>query len=286
MPFWGKGRASSGSARGAGEAVSVDEFVAGGEARTATPLELGKGWEQRLSALTKVAAAPLDLALPAFTLIRGGDLYEPPKARARVKTDAGLLDRYQELGLGFVANGVAREERDAARAGILTVLRGNPAICRRMLLAKPIDVVIVPRGHDFAAHGFPRHVHPHAIGVFWNGPRDPRARLGLREEHVLAKPYLMVHEMMHAVHFLGLTAKERETIDAHLLPVFVYQSWVEEVVAIHAERAFGAAYGEEELRAPEPYGKARREWKARSVFARFVDELLRPEAPPSKALGV
>ncbi len=274
MPFWGRSKSNP---------ASVDEFLADGEARTATPLELGKGWEARLATLTQKASAPMDLALPAFTLIRGGDLYEPPKASKRSKTDAPLLDRYQELALRWRDNGVAREERDAARAGVLKVLGGNPAICRRLLLAKPIDVVLVPAGQDFRAHGFPRHTHPHALGVFWNGPGDARALLGLREEHVLSKPYLMVHEMMHAVHFLALTAAEREAIDKHLLPVFLYKNWVEEVVAIHAERAFGAAYGEDDLRAPEPYGRARREWSARSVFARFIDELLRPDAPPSRA---
>lgn len=272
MPWWSR------AARGGGGPASIDEFLPDGERRAATPLELGagKGWESRLSALTRKAPEPRDLALPAFTLIRGGDLYEPPAKSARPKTDDALLDRYQEHALGFIAQGIAREERDAARAGVLRVLRGNPAICRRMLLAKPIDVVIVPAGQDLRAHGFPRHTHPHALGVFWNGPNDARARLGLREEHVLAKPYLMIHEMMHAVHFLGLTAAERSAIDAHLLPVFVYSNYVEEVVAIHAERAFGARYGEEELRAPEPYGRARREWSERSVFARFIDELLRP----------
>jgi hypothetical protein len=279
MPLWGPRRASP-------QPASVDEFLAEGTPRAATPLALGRDWQARLAALTRTPAQPADLALPAFTLLRGGDLYEPPRRAVRLRTEPALLARYEEVALTWAPTRVAPEVRAAARAGLLRVLAGNPAVCRRLMLAKPMEVVLVPESHDLRDHGFPPHTHPHALGVFWNAPGEPRARLGLRAEHVLPKPYLMSHELMHAVHLLALTPEERKLIDAHLRPTYGSTHWIEEVVAIHAERALGARYGEEELRAPEPYGHVRREWSPRTVFARFMDELLRPEAPPSKAPGV
>lgn len=254
----------------------IDEFVGTGEARNATPLELGRGWEARLSALTNKTAQPLDVSLPAFTLIKGGDLFQPSKKKPRLPTEPELLDRYKELRLRLIHNKVSATERETAMAGVMRVLAGNPALCRRMLLGKPIDLVLVPKGKDFRSYGFPPHTNPNALGIFWSSPKDERALVGLREEHIASKPYLMVHEMTHAVHFLALTAAEREAIDKHLLPTYRYQRWVEEVVAIHAERAFGAAYTPDDMRAPEPYGRVRREWTDRAVFSLFIDELLRP----------
>lgn len=86
----------------------------------------------------------------------------------------------------------------------------------------------------------------------------------------------MVHEMAHAVHFLAFTESERQAIDQMLLPVYRSRRWVEEAVAIYAERAFGAEYGEDDLNAPGLYGKTRRDWSERHVFAQFMDELMRP----------
>lgn len=255
----------------------LDEFVHGsGEARGATPLSLGRDWQERLSKLTKTTPSAQDLALTAFTLIRGGDLYQPSKKKPRIPTEPALVDRYRELRLRLVANRVGKTEQALATSGVLRLLAGNPAVCRRMLLNKPLDLVLIPRGDDYRRYGFPPHTNPSALGIFWDTPREERARIGLREEHIAAKPHLMTHEMMHAVHFLAFTAEERAAIDQHLTPVYRYARWVEEAVAIYAERAFGARYEEDELRAPEPYGRARREWTNRAVFALFIDELLRP----------
>ena len=74
----------------------------------------------------------------------------------------------------------------------------------------------------------------------------------------------------------GTTAKEREIVDRFLLPVALSRRGVEEVLAIYAERALGAAYGEDDLRAPGIYGKTRRDWNSGTVLARFMDELLCP----------
>lgn len=268
MVFWRRDRRTA-------PVVSLDEFVGGGDERAATPLDLGKGWQERLAAATKKPPGPADLALPAFSLVRGGDLFEAPK-RARTRTDADLLSNYREQRLKLVANGAASPERDAAMQGVLRVLSGNPAVCRRMLLTKPIDLVIIPKEDDFRRFGFPPHTNPRAAGIFWNGPKDERALIGLREELILEKSYLMIHEMAHAVHFLGFTQKERDEIDKMLLPVYGSRRYVEEVLAIYAERAFGAVYTEDELEAPGVYGKTRREWTDRAVFSLFMAELLRP----------
>jgi hypothetical protein len=161
-------------------------------------------------------------------------------------------------------------------AGVLRVLRGNPALTKRMLLAKPVSVVIVPEGHDYRSFGFPRNTNPNAAGIFWNSSKDEVALLGLREELIEKMPHLMVHEMAHAVHFLAFTQKERDDIDKFLLPVYRSRRWVEEAVAIYAERAFGARYSDSELAQRDLYGQTRREWNDRQVFAKFIAELMRP----------
>jgi hypothetical protein len=262
-----------------GTSVSLDEFVGGGEERSASPFDVGaqaRNWEKRLSSLGKKPPSPLDLALPAFSLVRGGDLFERKTKPAR--TEASLVSAYVDENL-IVDAKAAREEREAALGGILRVLGGNPAICRRMMLAKRIRLAIIPKGRDFREHGFPRHTNPNAAGIFWNSAKEEIALLGLREEYILAKPHLMIHEMTHAVHFLAFTQKEREEIDRMLMPVYRSRTWVEEAVAIYAERAFGASYTEEELDAPGLYGKTRRDWNPRHVFSRFMEELLRPLRP-------
>jgi hypothetical protein len=268
VPFFGKkDRRPPGSA--------LDEFMGGGSEREASPLDLGRGWQDRLAQVTKRTPGPSDLALPAFSLVRGGDLYEPPRGK-RPRTDATLLSTYQEQRLRLIKNRAATPECSAAERGVLRVLEGNPAVCRRMLLARSIDVVIIPKGDDFRRFGFPPNTNPWAAGIFWNAPKEDVALLGLREELILEKPWLMIHEMAHAVHFLGFTQAEREAIDKMLMPTYRSRRWVEEVLAIYAERAFGAQYTDEELASPDLYGKTRREWTDRAVFSLFVAELFRP----------
>ena len=215
-----------------------------------------------------------ELALPAFSLVRGGDLFE--SARAPARTSPELLARYRQDNLQVQRTGVDAELVELAVQGCLRVLAGNPAVAKRMLIARPVALVVVPEGDDYRRYGFPRSTNPRAAGIFWNAPDEPVARLGLRAERVRAKPWLMVHEMAHAVHFLAFTARERADVDRMLLPVYGTQRWVEEAFAIYAERAFGAAYDEDDLRAPGWYGKTRRDWHDRHVFALFVQALLRP----------
>jgi hypothetical protein len=259
---------------------SLDEFVGEGEERAASPLDINpksKDWQARLAKMSKSATLPsaAELSLTAFTLIRGGDLFERTGGKP-ARSAPALVDTYADERLRLVANRAAATEKDAAMSGVLRVLRGNPALLKRMLLAKPVSVVIIPENRDFREFGFPRHTNPRAAGIFWNSSKDETALLGLREELIAGKPHLMVHEMTHAVHFLAFTEKERADIDKFLLPVYRSKRWVEEAVAIYAERAFGAKYAPEELSQPDLYGKTRRDWNDRQVFAKFIAELMRP----------
>lgn len=274
MPFWRRKKAGTTPA-----GLSLDEFVGDGAGRDATPLDLARDpskWQSKLAALTDHKPERRELALTAFTLIRGGDMFERAKGRSPPRTSDGLIEAFEARQLRLHENKLDGEVQDLAMQGILRVVRGNPAICMRMMLAKPIDVVLIPKDDDFRRYGFPRNTNPRAAGIFYNSESADRALIGLRQEHVLSRPWLMVHEMTHAVHLMGLTAKEREHIDEALMPVYRSRRWVEEAVAIYAEMAFGAQYGEADLQAPGLYGKTRREWTDRAVFALFMSELLRP----------
>lgn len=205
-------------------------------------------------------------------------MFEAPR-KPRARTAPELVSRLVDEKLRLSFNGAAEPEQKAALSGLSRVVSGNPAICRRLLLAKPIEVVLIPSGRDYREYGFPPNTNPIASGIFFNDDKAPTALLGLREELVSRKRHLMVHEMTHAVHFLALTKVERESIDKFLMPVYRSRRWVDEAVAIYAEKAFGAVYSEDELDAPGLYGKTRRDWRDRSVFALFMDELLWPERP-------
>jgi hypothetical protein len=274
---WPWGRAASPSAPVVPE--SLDEFVEGSAGRDASPLDLARdpgAWAERLSAIRVPAPERRALGISAFSLLRGGDLYEPPPNLVPARTAPSLLERYADQRLRFEVPRGLDWAVAPARAGLLSVLAGHPAVCLRMLLAKPIRVALIPEGASMAAHGLPRHIHPGAIGVFYNRDGEDEAHIGLRVEHLEPRPWLAVHEMTHAVHLLGLTRAEREAIDRALLPVYGSPRWVEEAVAVHAERAFGARWTEEELRARDVYGALRRGWTDRAVFSRFVSEWLRP----------
>lgn len=272
MPWWRRNPSGP---------LSLDEFVGEGPARSPAPLDLRPGQGDWQKALAEISRGPApssarELALPAFSLVRGGDLFESPSAARRAPTPKALLDRYVHTHLRVQANGLNVEIQASAVQGVLRVLAGNPAVCKRMLIARPIRLVLVPTGRDFRQFGFPPRTNPNAAGIFWNRKDDAEAMIGLREARIQQKPWLMVHEMTHAVHLMGLTEKERDEIDRMLLPVYRSQTWVEEAVAIYAERAFGAQYSEDDLRAPGLYGKTRRDWNPRHVFSLFIEELLRP----------
>ena len=263
--------------------ISLDEFLGEDDGREASPLDFvrdSEAWQKRLAATTGQRAEKTEaqraLQLTAFSLIRGGDLFERSGSKKHEATDADLLRKYSDERLRPVANQLSPELMDTAIAGVCRVLAGNPAICLRMILAKPIDVLLIPQGRDFRSFGFPPNTNPAAAGIFYNKQSAARAMIGLREEYILKKPWLMIHEMTHAVHLMGMTAAERKIIDDSLLPVYRSRRWVEEVVAIYAERAFGAEYTASELASSDLYSKTRREWTDRSVFSLFVSELFRP----------
>ena len=113
MPLWRR--------RAAGE-VSLDEFAEGGEERAATPLDLRPGqgnWQAALAKLGKGAPpkTAAELALPAFSLVRGGDLFEAP-TRKRLPTPAELLETYAGSHLRVERTRVTvRARRKVAAAG-------------------------------------------------------------------------------------------------------------------------------------------------------------------------
>ena len=258
--------------------LSLDEFLGDGETRDASPLDLSaqsKNWQKALGQVTKKTVEQRALNLTAFSLIRGGDLFERTGAKKHEKTTKQMIDAYCTKKIIPRRNSVSQDVMDVAIKGVLRVLAGNPAVCLRMMIAKPIQVSLIPQGQDFRSYEFPRNTNPRAAGIFYNKKDAEHALLGLREEYIIEKPWLMVHEMMHAVHLMGMTAKEREMIDTFLMPVYRSRRWIEEVVAIYAERAFGAKYTPEELASPDLYGKTRREWKNEAVFSLFMSELLR-----------
>ena len=85
---------------------SDDEFL-GGSDRAPSPLDLTGRWQEKLARLSK---GPLDashLALPAFTLLRGGDLFEGKKHPG--PTPEPLLSAYEREQLRL-----ERQQRRAA----------------------------------------------------------------------------------------------------------------------------------------------------------------------------
>jgi hypothetical protein len=270
----------------------IDEFLDGGDPRSADPFDLmvqARVWSERLGSRglsrDQEGVDTTALQLPAFTLLRDGDLFERSASAKPPRTELGLLSHFASEKVRIEANGLGTALQDAVLQGVLRVLSGTPALCRRMLLSKPLTLTIVPNNRSFSAHGFPNHTNPNAVGLFWNRPELERARLGFREACIPEKPWLMVHEMTHAVHLLALTVREREDIDRFLLPVYGSRRWVEEALAIYAERAFGADYGENEYDAPGIYARVRRHWNDRHVFSRFVDELFHPDPPKKRAVA-
>lgn len=257
--------------------VELEEFLGeGAEARAPTPFRPGTDWKAQLGKLSAAPVSARALSISAFSLIRGGDAYEAPRSRRPERTSPALLSAYQESRLVLEPHRAPAAVLEAAVRGVCSVLAGHPALCRRMLLAKPIRLILAPEGRDFRELGFPAHANPRAVGLFYNDERASHALLGLRQERVLAEPHLMVHEMTHAVHFLAFSAEERRWLDDFLLPVFRSRRVIEEVFAVYAECAFGARYRPEELAGSSVYARARRDWNEDQVFARFVRELLRP----------
>jgi hypothetical protein len=255
----------------------LEEFLGSEtEARAPTPFRPGTDWQTQLAKLGSAPVAANGLSISAFGLIRGGDTYVPPESRVPERTSPALLSTYRERRLLLEAHRAKAPVIEAALQGVLSVLSGQPAVCRRMLLAKPVRLILAPEGADFRALGFPSHANPRALGLFYNDDRSTEALLGLRQERILDEPHLMVHEMTHAVHFLGLSSRERKDVDEFLLPVFLSRRVIEEVFAVYAECAFGARYRPEELSGESVYARARRDWHEDQVFARFVRELLKP----------
>ncbi len=216
-----------------------------------------------------------DLPLGAFALLAGGDAVDAggsapedgePRARAYVAARIEIVE-HQEGLRERIAGDVARQ------------LSGNPQLIARMLRAKPLLIDVVPAGVSLAGLGYPKTIRRNASGIFWDQPSWDRARLGLRAERLEVEPALVVHEMAHAIHYLGFTQEERQLIYNLLRPAFGSRAAMDEVFAIYSEREFLATFSPDSKHAPGVYGFTRRQWHEDHLFTRFVRKLYWPHKP-------
>jgi hypothetical protein len=212
-------------------------------------------------------AAPL----VAFSVLRGGgDAFEGTSQRPDLKTAQSVA-----RSVFAVVGGTSA---DAARVlgDIAAMLEHAPTLATRVRRMKPVRVDIVDVGGRLSDVGFPRAMNECCAGVFWDQPRWPEAKIGLRSQYLQTDPVLVVHEVAHALHHLAFSAEERRAIDAVLLPVWGNRQDVDEVFAIYTEREFLKTFSVDEQRAPGIYGATRRQWSDDHLFTRFVRKLYFP----------
>ena len=216
--------------------------------------------------------------LAAFSLLMGGDIFE--SVGARLPSDGKRrAQTYTRTHLQIQAHGSSSAAVESVRADVTRLIEGNLELISRLEVARPIQVELVPAGHPLSRYGFPRSAHPQAVGLFWDDPSWPTARMALRQEKLTTIPQLAIHEMAHAIHFIALTAPERELVYRLLLPTYRSRAAVDEVFAIYSEREFVGAFTPEDLRAPGIYGLARQRWSEDHVFTRFIRQLYAPHKP-------
>lgn len=233
-----------------------------------------------------LSAEAARLPLGAFALLASGDVFEaaagrpPPEGPARAKAYVGSH-------LKIEAHGAPPELLERVRADVIRQLSGNPQLIARLAASRPIHVDLIPPGRRIAQYGYPKAVTQRAVGLFWDDPSWPNARMALKQEALPATPQLVFHEMAHAIHYLAFTAEERELIYRLLLRRFRSKAAVDEVFAIYTEREFLPAFTERDQRAPGVYGFTRQQWNEDHVFTRFVRNLYFPfkklAGPPSSA---
>jgi len=216
-----------------------------------------------------------DLPLTAFAVLTAGDAFDSGgsaptggERAAREYVDAGIT--VIEHAAGF---------RERVTGDIARQLSGNAQLAARMRRAKPIVVDVVPAGVGIASLGYPKTVARNASGIFWDHPTWEHARLAVRADRLESEPALVVHEMAHAIHYLGFTKKERHLIYGLLRPTFGSRAAMDEVFAIYSEREFLDAFSKDEKRAPGVYGFTRRQWNENHVLTRFARKLYWPGKP-------
>jgi hypothetical protein len=216
------------------------------------------------------------LALPAFAVLGGGgDAFDGTRLSPDLQqaTDAARTS--------FVVVEAGRHPELAARvtSDVARMLVGNQRLAARAARMKRVHVDLVDDGARLSDVGFPASVNEGCAGVFWDQPRWPFARIGLRVDHLRTDPVLVVHEAAHALHRLAFTKAEQKQIDDVLLPLFSSRSAVDELFAIYSEAEFLPQFSDAERRAPGIYGWARRQWSDDHLFTRFVRKLYFPGRP-------
>jgi hypothetical protein len=215
-----------------------------------------------------------DLPLTAFAVLTSGDAFDGGGAPTGGESAAR---QYVGACVTLAEHQVGSAER--ITGDIVRQLSGNAQLSARMQRAKPVQIDVVPAGVAIASLGYPKAIARNASGIFWDCPSWERARLAVRADRLEAEPALVVHEMAHAIHYLGFTKKERQLIYGLLQPSFGSRAAMDEVFAIYSEREFLDSFSSDEKRAPGVYGFTRRQWNENHVFTRFVRKLYWPGKP-------
>lgn len=217
------------------------------------------------------------LPLSAFSILRGGDVFERAAAKADSKTR--LAAEQHVAGIELEAHGAPPEDVARTRADAAQLLAGNPVLVQRLAAAKPLRIDIAAPGSAFTKLGLPRAMSPNVAGVFWDMPEWPKARIVVRRERLPDTPALVAHELGHAVFYLAFTDAERASIYDVLRPTFGSRASMDEAFAIYTEREVQADFEAKDRRAPGIYGAVRRQWSNDHVFTRFVRKLYFPAKP-------
>ncbi len=222
-------------------------------------------------------AVAKDLPLAAFSVLKGGDVFE----RAVPKADRGARATAEAYinGVELEAHGADTTEVARVRNDAVRLLAGNPSLVRRLAAGKPLRFDIAPPGAAFTKLGLPRAMSPHVAGVFWDAPDWPKARIVVRRERLADTPALVAHELGHAVFYLAFTNAERALVYDLLRPTFGSRASMDEAFAIYGEREVQTGFDAKDRAAPGIYGAVRRQWSNDQVFTRFVRKLYYPAEP-------
>ena len=210
-----------------------------------------------------------DLPLPAFALLRSGDVFEHATPRVDATARAVATNWVTTLEVNGAAQGFVRSE-------MVTLLEGNRVLVERLARAKPLRVDVATPGQSLTKLGLPRVMSPHTAGVFWDAPDYSQARIVLREEHLASAKALTAHELGHAIFYLALTDGERRLIYDLLRPTFGSRASMDEAFAIYTEREVQSDFDRKDLDARGIYGAVRRQWHEDHVFTRFIRKLYFP----------
>ena len=235
----------------------------------------------RPDALALDAEVGRQFPLHAFLLLETGDAFDPPSS--------ALPSQAQPLAEAYVGQQIRfRRRRDQpatptheeqVRREMVRQLRDNPMLVERLTRARPIEVDLIPQGHELQRYGYPSAVSRLASGLFWDHPSWPAARIAFYLDRLETEPLLVIHEMAHAIQALAFTEEEREGLYRVLSRTYRSRAAADEVFAIYSEREFTPGFNQEDLRAPGVYGRTRQRWSEDHLLTRFVRNLYFPHKP-------